>query len=553
VISLLSVSNLSIRYSHSSSWALKSVNFTAKPGELIIIAGPSGCGKSTLAQAILGLIPKFVRAKVEGNIAIKGKSLEKIERKEFLSQVGFIPQYPSDFITTLLTEEEIAFPLENMAMEPEKIEVRVTEVMQKLGILHLQRRIIPELSSGELQRVELATSIGNNPPILVLDEPMARIDPQSEITIAKIMRSLADSGHLVLAFEHRLDYLLSFADRIILLDGGRIVKDGKPKEVISDLTNVDLPEVVDIFNKLFDDKILTVKEAKNKIIEIFATKKGLKQSLNIEKEVKESQEKKSYLKMQNIFFKYPSGKRLIIENLDYAIEKGKLVGLLGVNGSGKSTLLRLITGSLKPKLGQVILEDKNIKGIRSTTEKIIFIPENAKLFLVGPTPRDDLVKTSADLNLIEEKLRKYGFSHLLDRKLYHMSEGERRLMSIFTAFQFNKPLILLDEPTIGLDSNGRKLFFECLQEAKKRDQLVIVSTNDQRIFPYFDEIIVLNERTIQMRGTPREVLYKLEENTDMIPNQIVRMIQKAEKETKSSFPHFLTTEELEEFLLNGGI
>jgi len=550
---LLSVSNLSIRYSHSSSWALKSVNFTAKPGELIIIAGPSGCGKSTLAQAILGLIPKFVRAKVEGNIAIKGKSLEKIERKEFLSQVGFIPQYPSDFITTLLTEEEIAFPLENMAMEPEKIEVRVTEVMQKLGILHLQRRIIPELSSGELQRVELATSIGNNPPILVLDEPMARIDPQSEITIAKIMRSLADSGHLVLAFEHRLDYLLSFADRIILLDGGRIVKDGKPKEVISDLTNVDLPEVVDIFNKLFDDKILTVKEAKNKIIEIFATKKGLKQSLNIEKEVKESQEKKSYLKMQNIFFKYPSGKRLIIENLDYAIEKGKLVGLLGVNGSGKSTLLRLITGSLKPKLGQVILEDKNIKGIRSTTEKIIFIPENAKLFLVGPTPRDDLVKTSADLNLIEEKLRKYGFSHLLDRKLYHMSEGERRLMSIFTAFQFNKPLILLDEPTIGLDSNGRKLFFECLQEAKKRDQLVIVSTNDQRIFPYFDEIIVLNERTIQMRGTPREVLYKLEENTDMIPNQIVRMIQKAEKETKSSFPHFLTTEELEEFLLNGGI
>ncbi|MHA1304624.1 MAG: ABC transporter ATP-binding protein [Candidatus Heimdallarchaeaceae archaeon] len=550
---MLSVSNLSIRYSHSSSWALKSVNFTAKPGELIIIAGPSGCGKSTLAQAILGLIPKFVRAKVEGNIAIKGKSLEKIERKEFLSQVGFIPQYPSDFITTLLTEEEIAFPLENMAMEPEKIEVRVTEVMQKLGILHLQRRIIPELSSGELQRVELATSIGNNPPILVLDEPMARIDPQSEITIAKIMRSLADSGHLVLAFEHRLDYLLSFADRIILLDGGRIVKDGKPKEVISDLTNVDLPEVVDIFNKLFDDKILTVKEAKNKIIEIFATKKGLKQSLNIEKEVKESQEKKSYLKMQNIFFKYPSGKRLIIENLDYAIEKGKLVGLLGVNGSGKSTLLRLITGSLKPKLGQVILEDKNIKGIRSTTEKIIFIPENAKLFLVGPTPRDDLVKTSADLNLIEEKLRKYGFSHLLDRKLYHMSEGERRLMSIFTAFQFNKPLILLDEPTIGLDSNGRKLFFECLQEAKKRDQLVIVSTNDQRIFPYFDEIIVLNERTIQMRGTPREVLYKLEENTDMIPNQIVRMIQKAEKETKSSFPHFLTTEELEEFLLNGGI
>lgn len=259
---LLEISDLSVRYQDSSQWALEEVNISVEKEELIIVAGSSGCGKSTLAQSILGLIPAFVEAEIRGKIKIKGRPLDKLSRREIIQFLGYVPQYPADFTVNMLVEEEIAFSLENLTYPHGEIQSRITNVLEQLEIPHLRYRLITELSSGELQRVALATAIAPRPPILIFDEPMARIDPKSEITLANLLRDLAQNGHLIIAFEHRLDYLLPLANRVILLENGRLVADGESRMVLEKMRNIDLPEVSEVSFSGINQRILDLDEAK---------------------------------------------------------------------------------------------------------------------------------------------------------------------------------------------------------------------------------------------------------------------------------------------------
>ncbi len=267
-MSLLDISDLSVRYHGSSSWALEGINFSVRKKELIIVAGSSGCGKSTLAQTILGLIPAFVDAEILGKIAIKKKAVNEITRKEIVQLFGYVPQYPADFTTSLLVEEEVAFILENLAFPQHKIQSRIRDVFDQLEISHLHYRLMTELSSGELQRVALATALAPQPPILILDEPMARIDPKSEIKLAFTLHRLSLQGHLVLAFEHRLDYLLPLADRMIILDNGRLVADGEPRSLLESMKFVDLPEVSELIFQGIEQQPLSIDEAKTHLLKI---------------------------------------------------------------------------------------------------------------------------------------------------------------------------------------------------------------------------------------------------------------------------------------------
>jgi energy-coupling factor transporter ATP-binding protein EcfA2 len=258
----LEISDLSVRYLNSSQWVLEKVNISAEKEELIIVAGSSGCGKSTLAQTILGLIPAFVEAEILGEIKIKGKLLDNLSRGEIIQNIGYVPQYPGDFTINLLVEEEIAFSLENLAYPREEIQSCITDVLDQLEISHLRYRLMTELSSGELQRVALATAIAPRPPILLFDEPMARIDPKSEIRLASLLRNLSQNEHLIIAFEHRLDYLLPLADRVILLDNGRLIADGEPRSLLEKMKNIDLPEVSEVFFPGITQRALDLDEAK---------------------------------------------------------------------------------------------------------------------------------------------------------------------------------------------------------------------------------------------------------------------------------------------------
>ena len=240
---MFEISNLGIKYRGASNWTLRKVTFVANPGEITLITGASGSGKSTLARAFMTLIPKFFPAILEGEILLDGQKVNSISRPEFIKLFGYVPQYPADFTTTLSVEEEIAQTLENLGYLPNQILWRIVEVFTLLEITHLRNKVQTELSSGELQRVALATAIAPDVPVLILDEPMARIDLKSELLLVKILFDLAKQGKTIIAFEHRLDYLLSVVDKVIFLADGKVHSEGSPKDIISKLIHVDIPEV----------------------------------------------------------------------------------------------------------------------------------------------------------------------------------------------------------------------------------------------------------------------------------------------------------------------
>ncbi|MFX1535624.1 MAG: energy-coupling factor ABC transporter ATP-binding protein [Promethearchaeota archaeon] len=265
-MALLEIKNLRLKYKNTSKWNLQNINLKAEQGELLIVAGASGSGKSTLAQAILGIIPDFINAKIEGEIRIEGQKTQDLSRKSLIQFISYVPQYPADFVTALLVEEEISFPLENLGIERKKIQQRLKQILAQLNITHLQYRLTTELSAGELQRVALATALATSSPILILDEPMARIDPKTEILIAQILRDWAQKGHLVLAFEHRLDYLLPLADRIVLLEEGEVIAEGRPRTILDKLKGVDLPEVSQISASSLNKQPLDLEEARSMLV-----------------------------------------------------------------------------------------------------------------------------------------------------------------------------------------------------------------------------------------------------------------------------------------------
>lgn len=255
-----------MKYASDSVWALKNINFQADKGKLILFAGASGSGKSTLAQALLGLIPSFINAEISGEIWLNNFRLNDLTRKEKLQNIGYLPQYPADYTISLLVEEEIAFPLENFRFSKLEVALRIDKILTKLNILNLKNRLITELSSGELQKVALATILAIKPPLLILDEPIARIDSYSEIIIANLLRELALEGHLVLLFEHRLDYLLPLIDYMIILEKGVIIAEGLPNDLLDHLKNVDIPEVSRISKKILFPRSLNINDAFTRII-----------------------------------------------------------------------------------------------------------------------------------------------------------------------------------------------------------------------------------------------------------------------------------------------
>ncbi|MFW9991140.1 MAG: energy-coupling factor ABC transporter ATP-binding protein [Candidatus Odinarchaeota archaeon] len=266
---MFEIENLWVKYDSSPIWALQDVTIKASSNQLIVVAGSSGCGKSTLAKTILRLIPLFERAETKGYIRIDGKDIAVLDRKAMVQTIGYVPQYPADFTTSLLVEEEIAFPLENIGFTRENMKQRIYYVLKQLDIAHLRTRLITELSSGELQKVALATALAPLPPLLILDEPMARIDSRTEIILAMILKDLARKGHLVIAFEHRLEYLLPEADHVILLEKGKIIAEGNPGQVLEQLVDVDLPEVAGIDS--LKRRPLDLNDARELILELVST------------------------------------------------------------------------------------------------------------------------------------------------------------------------------------------------------------------------------------------------------------------------------------------
>jgi energy-coupling factor transport system ATP-binding protein len=368
----LIVENLSFQYRTRPELAIEDISFELKQGELLLIAGSSGCGKTTLARAINGLIPRSYRGERKGKVLLHGRDVAEMEIAEMSQVVGTLLQDPERQIVASNVFNEIAFGPENLGLPREEIISRVEQVMKRLNIEYLRERETFNLSGGEKQKVALAGVLTMNPSILLLDEPLASLDPASAHEALAVFRSLADEGKTVILVEHRVEDAISInPDRLLYMEDGRIKYLGPIKELPTEIdhTKVKLPApwVVQRVKALDTAPAVSPRP-----------------------EVKERGE--PLVVFEDVDFRYDAEYPLILQNVNLKIYPGDLIAVLGPNGAGKSTLVKHAIGLLKPTKGRVLVEGQDTRkmSVAQIARVLGYVFQSPTHMLYAPTVHEEL-------------------------------------------------------------------------------------------------------------------------------------------------------------------
>ena len=534
---------------------VSNITFKLNEGEVLVLAGPSGSGKSTLSYAMNGIIPWRQKGLVKGDVKIFGKSIWDYNFLELSQLVGLVKQNPNDQLITFNVKDEIAFGLENLKFPPELIEERVNSVSKLMGIDHLLNRDIDQLSGGQKQLVILSSFLAMNPKLLILDEPIAFLDQQSESLLLNRLKYLIESKTFpitLVIIEHRLSRVMDIADKLVILnDLGNISIKGDIKKLITEnfdelrKNNIRVPWIIDIFyefqklrnskekdnypshfQELLDFTVRLNKEELNKLHKIVIDKEinpielqkyeKFEELIEFEdvyikslKELKERDDKSKSFKQDGLIetrdltFKYPNSGIIALKNLNLKINKGDFIGLVGPNGSGKTTLLYLIANLYEPTSGEIYYNDKNISHISQYeyAKKIGFIFQNPENMIFKPTLKDELLYGPINFGLQHEvnnsyitKLLRLVGSEDPERNPFHLSWGQKRRLNLSSIFAYNPKIILLDEPFIGQDQKTIDSLIETLYIENKRGKTIIISSHDYHLLlKYTKRIIELNK------------------------------------------------------------
>ncbi len=535
--------------------AVSNISFKLKEGNVLILAGSSGSGKSTLSYAMNGIIPWRQKGLVKGNVKLLGKSILDYDFSELSKLVGLVKQNPNDQLITFNVRDEIAFGLENLNLPCEVIEERISNISNLMGINHLLNRDINQLSGGQKQLVILSSFLVMNPKILILDEPIAFLDQQSESLLLNRLKYLIESKNFPLTLviiEHRLSRVMDIANKLIILnDQGEISLKGDIKNIFTQkfedlqMNNIRIPWIIDIYHdfiKMVENaelisyptnfqELLEIipnlnEENLQKLYQIVINKeikpKALQKYDKFEeliefedtyiksfKDIKNRrklvfpEEINGLLETKNLTFKYPNSGIIALKNLNIKINRGDFIGLVGPNGSGKTTLLYLLANLYEPTSGQILYNKKNLEEINQFeyAKKIGFIFQNPENMIFRPTIEGELLYGPKNFDLLSDikdsyisKLIKLVGNVNPQESPYNLSWGQKRRLNLCSIFIYNPEIILLDEPFIGQDQKTIDSLIETLYIENKRGKTIIISSHDYHLLlKYTKRIIELNK------------------------------------------------------------
>ncbi len=465
---ILKIDDYSFAYMNQEKRALRDIGLTVKRGEFLLLCGPSGCGKSTLLRSIKPQLAPF--GKKSGKIFFGGRGLEDCDEAQLAARIGFVMQNPEAQIVTDKVWHELAFGLENLGTPTGEIRQRVAEMANYFGIHTWFRKKTAELSGGQKQLLNLAGVMLMDPELLILDEPTGQLDPIAAKefieTLAKLNREL---GTTIILAEHNLEEAYSLADRVALMEDGELAAVLPPREMASELARRDrkgmflaLPAAARMALTAGDEGSppLTVAEGKRWFERLFE-REGCRPAPGCIMPSPAGGE--TALELREAWFQYEKGADPVLRGLSLKVRRGEIYALLGGNGSGKTTALSLLSGRLTPGAGRVLISGKDIKkykGGELFEKNLAVLPQNPQALFAFDTLRRDLEEvllcrgfTKAEAaGPAELMAKRFGVGGLLERHPYDLSGGELQKAALAKLMLLEPKILLLDEPTKGLDA-----------------------------------------------------------------------------------------------------
>jgi len=509
---MIHLENLSYVYPGSSDRALSDVSLDISEGEFTLVAGPSGSGKSTLLRVLNGLVPHFTGGSISGSATVSGRD-PIAEGPQALSRiVGFVFQDPESQFVVDRVEDEIAFALENAAVPPAEMRLRVEEVLHLLDLTALRDRPLDTLSGGEKQRVAIATALAFRPRILALDEPTSQLDPQAaEDVLQALVRLNQDLGLTIVIAEHRLERILPYVDHMVYLsESGDAVVSGPPRRVLRqmDLT----PPLVTLAKEFgWEPLPLTIKEGRKRVAESQIPSYSSQTRIGPRATPKPlAAHREPQIALHNLRFAYNGTP--VLRGIDLQIEPGELVALMGRNGSGKTTLLRCIVGLLMPEQGEIEMKGTSILGQATADicQNVGYLPQDPRDLLFADTVLDELMITLRNHGLgdrpplapseLIERLELADVAHRYPRDL---SAGQRQRAALGAVTVTRPGVLLLDEPTRGLDYPAKRKLVRLLREWQDQGTSILLVTHDvELVAQAADRVLLLSQGEIIADASP---------------------------------------------------
>ena len=488
---------VSFQYPDQREATLRNVTLELPEGNLILVTGATGSGKSTLLRAMNGLVPHFTGGRFEGRVWVEGRDTLSCAPRDLADVVAFVPQDPGASFVVDRVEDELAYAMENLGVAPTTMRTRVEEALDLLDIEPLRSRSVRSLSGGERQRVAIAAALTPGARVLLLDEPTSQLDPQAaEGVLAALQRLVHDLGLTVLLAEHRLDRVAGFADIVVgCLGGGRVIQ-GPPGEVLERLGGG--PPVARLGRLLGWQPVpLTVRDARR-----MASSQGM-QSPSATGPVSTAP-REHLLQATRLSSSYDDN--AVVNDVSVSLHGGEVVALMGRNGSGKSTLLRTLAGLHMPDRGDVTVSGRPPRpGL-----DVVLCPQTPEDLLFRDTVTEE-IRTTLDAHGLHPEadglLADVGIERLADRHPRDLSAGERLLVAVASVVAADAKVLLLDEPTRGLDAETKDRLSAFLAAYARRGNAVMFASHDvEMVAAVAERVVMLAGGEVIADGPPRDVL-----------------------------------------------
>lgn len=487
---LFEIDNLTFAYNGAEQNAVSGVSLCVNKGDFVLVCGKSGCGKTTLLRLLKPALAPV--GKRTGSVTFCGTDIAKLDDRTAASAIGFVMQNPDDQIVTDKVWHELAFGLESLGESSNVIRRRVAEICGFLGLTDIYGKRTCELSGGEKQLLNLASVLVTNPDVVLLDEPTAQLDPIAASSFLQALKKLNEElGLTVVLVEHRLEESFAMANKVVIMDEGKVVFASSPED-IGELYNNDklvcdifegLPAAVRLFKATngVGKCPLTVRDGKRYVEANFGKNmndryavQGCKGDVAIE--------------VANGYFRYERDGADVLDNLSLQVYANEILCIFGANGAGKTTLLRILAGTKRLYKGKYRLWGKKIKeyGNNLYRDNLTAMPQNPQNLFVKNTVRADLAELAAlvgygkteQAQAVADVMAQTGVTDLAERHPYDLSGGEKQKVALAKVLLTRPKIVLLDEPTKGLDAYSKRQFAEVMAKLKADGKTVVVVTHD---------------------------------------------------------------------------